>query len=199
VLADTDTLATLPPREYAAGLAEVVKYGLIADAPFFAWLEAHCEALLARDTATVAAAIRRCCELKAAIVGEDEREADRRALLNLGHTFGHAIEVRAGYGKWLHGEAVAAGMVMAARFSARLGLLDQAVPTRVEALLTAMGLPCAAPADDPGSFLTAMNMDKKVLAGRLRLVLLDRIGAARLTAEFPSGELETFLREQLAA
>jgi 3-dehydroquinate synthase len=199
VLADTDTLATLPPREYAAGLAEVVKYGLIADAPFFAWLEEHRGALLAREPAAVVTAIRRCCELKAAIVGEDEREADRRALLNLGHTFGHAIEVRAGYGQWLHGEAVAAGMVMAARFSARIGWLDRAVPARVEALLTAMGLPCAAPADDPGSFLTAMNMDKKVLAGRLRLVLLDRIGAARLTADFPGGELEMFLREQLAA
>jgi 3-dehydroquinate synthase len=199
VLADTDTLATLPPREYAAGLAEVVKYGLIADAPFFDWLEAHREALLARDAATVAAAIRRCCELKAAIVGEDEREADRRALLNLGHTFGHAIEVRAGYGEWLHGEAVAAGMVMAARFSARLGLLDKSIPARVATLLAAMGLPCAAPADDADGFLTAMNMDKKVLAGRLRLVLLDRIGAARLTADFPGGELEAFLREQLAA
>jgi 3-dehydroquinate synthase len=199
VLADTDTLATLPPREYAAGLAEVVKYGLIADAPFFDWLEAHREALLARDAATVAAAIRRCCELKAAIVGEDEREADRRALLNLGHTFGHAIEVRAGYGEWLHGEAVAAGMVMAARFSARLGLLDASIPARVATLLAAMGLPCAAPADDADGFLTAMNMDKKVLAGRLRLVLLDRIGAARLTADFPGGELEAFLREQLAA
>jgi 3-dehydroquinate synthase len=199
VLADTETLATLPPREYAAGLAEVVKYGLIADAPFFAWLEAHATALLAREPAAVVAAIRRCCELKAAIVGEDEREADRRALLNLGHTFGHAIEVRAGYGAWLHGEAVATGMAMAARFSARLGRLDAAVPARLDALLARLGLPVQAPGDDPEAFITAMNMDKKVLAGRLRLVLLDAIGAARLTADFPAPELAAFLREQLAA
>jgi 3-dehydroquinate synthase len=199
VLADTDTLATLPAREYAAGLAEVVKYGLIADAPFFAWLEDNRPALLAREPVAVATAIRRCCELKAAIVAEDEREADRRALLNLGHTFGHAIEVRAGYGEWLHGEAVATGMAMAARFSVRLGLLDAGVPARVDALLAAFGLPVRAPGDDPEAFIGAMNMDKKVLAGRLRLVLLERIGAARLTADFPAPELAAFLREQLAA
>ncbi len=199
VVADTDTLATLPPRELAAGLAEVVKYGLIADAGFFAWLEGHAAALVARDGTTLAAAIRRCCELKAEIVGEDEREADRRALLNLGHTFGHAIEVRAGYGEWLHGEAVAAGMVMAARFSARLGLLEAAVPDRVIALLRRFELPVDPPRDAPDGFAAAMAMDKKVLASRLRLVLLDRLGAARLTADFPAAELEAFLREQLAA
>jgi 3-dehydroquinate synthase len=199
VVADTDTLATLPAREFAAGLAEVVKYGLIADAGFFAWLEAQAPALVARDGTTLAAAIRRCCELKAEIVGEDEREADRRALLNLGHTFGHAIEVRAGYGEWLHGEAVAAGMVMAARFSARLGLLDRTVPDRLVALLARFALPVAPPRDAPDGFAAAMAMDKKVLANRLRLVLLDRLGAARLTADFPAAELEAFLREQLAA
>jgi 3-dehydroquinate synthase len=199
VVADTDTLATLPGREFAAGLAEVVKYGLIADAPFFDWLERHAAALLERAPDLLAEAIRRCCALKADIVGADEREADRRALLNLGHTFGHAIEVRAGYGEWLHGEAVAAGMVMAARFSARLGLLDVSVPARVVALLARFGLPVAPPRDAPEAFAAAMSLDKKVLANRLRLVLLERIGAARLTADFPAAELDAFLREQLAA
>jgi 3-dehydroquinate synthase len=199
VVADTDTLATLPPREFAAGLAEVVKYGLIADAAFFAWLEREADRLLAREATVLAEAIRRCCRLKAEIVAEDEREADRRALLNLGHTFGHAIEVRAGYGAWLHGEAVAAGMVMAARFSARLGLLASDVPERVIALLKRFALPVAPPKDDADGFAAAMAMDKKVLANRLRLVLLDGLGSARLTADFPGAELEAFLREQLAA
>jgi 3-dehydroquinate synthase len=196
VLADTDTLRTLPDRELSAGLAEVVKYGLIADADFFAWLEAQSEVLLRRDTAALGHIIRRSCELKAEVVGEDEHERGRRALLNLGHTFGHAIELKAGYGEWLHGEAVAAGTCMAAEFSARLGTLDPAAVERVRQLFRRLHLPVSPPAAEPGEFLAAMGMDKKVVAGQIRLVLLDRIGAARITGDYAPHELADYLREQ---
>jgi 3-dehydroquinate synthase len=195
VVADTDTLKTLPDRELAAGLAEVVKYGLIVDRDFFDWLEGNAEALLARDPAALRHAIHRCCQLKAEVVGQDEREQGRRALLNLGHTFGHAIEVRAGYGEWLHGEAVAAGMVI----SARLGRFPSADVERLVRLLRQLKLPVAPPAGDPDQFHGAMAMDKKVKAGQIRLVLLDGIGAARLTGDYPPDELAAFLAAQLAA
>ncbi len=197
VLVDTDTLATLPDREFRAGLAEVVKYGLIVDAAFFAWLEAHVDELLARQPAALHYAIAHSCRIKAEIVAEDEREAGRRVLLNLGHTFGHAIERCAGYGKWLHGEAVAAGLCMAADFSARLGRLNAADVTRIRSLLTSMQLPTAPPGIDVADFATAMSIDKKVIAGEVRLVLLRAIGDAEVTAAYPSAELAAFLGEQL--
>ena len=196
VLADTDTLRTLPDRELAAGLAEVVKYGLIADADLFAWLERQTEALLRRDTAALGHVIRRSCELKAEVVGQDEHERGRRALLNLGHTFGHAIELKAGYGEWLHGEAVAAGTCMAAEFSARVGTLDPSAVDRIRQLFQRLHLPVRPPPAEPGQFLAAMGMDKKVVAGQIRLVLLDRIGSARLTGDYAPHELADYLREQ---
>ncbi len=196
VLADTDTLQTLPDRELAAGLAEVVKYGLIADADLFAWLEKQAGALLARDPAALGHVIRRSCELKAEVVAQDEREHGRRALLNLGHTFGHAIEVISGYGEWLHGEAVAAGTCMAAEFSARLGLLEAGDVARIRQLFRRFNLPVAPPPADPGQFLAAMGLDKKVIAGQIRLVLLDRIGQARITADYAPHDLADYLREQ---
>lgn len=196
VLADTDTLQTLPDRELAAGLAEVVKYGLIADAGLFAWLEKQAGALLARDPAALGHVIRRSCELKAEVVAQDEREHGRRALLNLGHTFGHAIELISGYGEWLHGEAVAAGTCMAAEFSARLGLLEAGDVARIRQLFRRFNLPVAPPPADPGQFLAAMGLDKKVIAGQIRLVLLDRIGQARITADYAPHDLADYLREQ---
>ncbi len=196
VIADTDTLGTLPDRELAAGLAEVVKYGLIRDAAFFDWLEASRERLLARDADALAEAIERSCRNKAAVVAADEREAGQRALLNLGHTFGHAIEAGLGYGSWLHGEAVAAGMVLAAELSARLGWLDPADVARTRALLAGFGLPV----DPPGElsaerWLGLMAVDKKVQAGRLRLVLLRGIGDAVVTADFDADALRDLLDE----
>src|SRR5690606_6588503 len=177
VLADTDTLATLPKRELSAGLAEVVKYGLIVDAEFFGWLERNIEALVALDAEALAFAIRRSCELKAAIVAEDEREQGRRALLNLGHTFGHALEAFGDYRRWLHGEAVAIGMVLAARTSAELGKLDAAACERIEALLKRANLPTRAPDVDAGAILSLMQLDKKADQKGLKLVVLDAIGA----------------------
>lgn len=196
VLADTDTLQTLPDRELSAGLAEVVKYGLIADAAFLDWIEAHTQSLLQRDPASLRHVIRRSCELKAEIVAQDEREHGRRALLNLGHTFGHAIELHAGYGEWLHGEAVAAGTCMAAAFSQRLGAIDSAAVERIRRLFGRLKLPVDPPPVDPGKFLAAMGMDKKVVAGQIRLVLLDRIGTARISADYAPHDLADFLREQ---
>jgi 3-dehydroquinate synthase len=196
VLADTDTLRTLPDRELAAGLAEVVKYGLIADATLFDWLEKQAENLLRRDPAALGHIVRRSCELKAEVVGQDERERGRRALLNLGHTFGHAIELQAGYGEWLHGEAVAAGTCMAAEFSARHGTLDAGVVERIRQLFRRLQLPVNPPPADPGEFLAAMGMDKKVVAGQIRLVLLDDIGVARITSDYAPHELADYLREK---
>jgi 3-dehydroquinate synthase len=197
VVADSDTLKTLPDRELSAGLAEVVKYGLIADAEFFAWLERNADALLARDTTALHHVIRRSCELKAEVVAGDEREQGRRAILNLGHTFGHAIENSLGYGEWLHGEAVGAGMAMAARFSQRLGWLPQADVERTVELLARLRLPVNPPRLPADAFLAAMAMDKKVLAGQIRLVLLPSLGTARVTAEYPAAELRDFLRAEL--
>jgi len=177
VLADTNTLATLPDRELSAGLAEVIKYGLIRDLPFLEWLEANLEGLLARDAAALSEAIERSCRNKAEIVAADERETGERALLNLGHTFGHAIETGVGYGEWLHGEAVATGMVMAADLSARLGGLSQEQVDRVRRLLARARLPLQPPPElTPDNFLRLMAVDKKVKDGQLRLILLRELG-----------------------
>ncbi len=189
VLIDLATLDTLPDRELSAGLAEVIKYGLLGDAEFFGWLEDNVAALRRRDRTALACAVRRCCEMKAAIVAADEREAGSRALLNLGHTFGHAIESVMGYGQWLHGEAVAAGMMMAARASG----LDAAATRRIRALLEAAGLPVAPPPVGAGRLRDAMQLDKKVRAGRLRLVLLRAIGDAHVTSDFAEDHLAAAL------
>ena len=184
VYADTDTLRTLPPRELRAGLAEVVKYGLIFDLEFLEWIEANVERLLALDGDALAHAIHRSCELKADVVRRDERETGDRALLNLGHTFGHAIETVTGYTEWLHGEAVAAGMVVAADMSARMGMLSAADVKRVRELLARIGLPVEPPKFGAQRALDCMRVDKKVKSGRIRLVLLEKLGAARFTADY---------------
>ncbi|WP_288443431.1 3-dehydroquinate synthase [uncultured Pantoea sp.] len=181
VIVDTDCLATLPPRELASGLAEVIKYGIILDGEFFQWLEQNLDALLALDNTAMAYCIRRCCELKADVVAADERETGLRALLNLGHTFGHAIEAHMGYGNWLHGEAVAAGMVMAARTAERLGQFSAADTDRIIALLQRAGLPVNGPASMTAeAYLPHMMRDKKVLGGELRLVLPLAIGRSEV-------------------
>ncbi|PKH23858.1 3-dehydroquinate synthase [Enterobacterales bacterium CwR94] len=181
VVIDLDCLKTLPPRELASGLAEVIKYGIILDEAFFCWLEEHIDDLLALEPKAMAWCIRRCCELKAEVVAADERETGLRALLNLGHTFGHAIEAEMGYGNWLHGEAVAAGMVMAARTAERLGQFTPAQTDRIKALLTRAGLPVNGPASMTAeAYLPHMMRDKKVLAGELRLVLPLTIGTAEV-------------------
>ena len=183
VLIDTDTLATLPERELRAGLAEVVKYGAIFDAGFFAWLEGNAEALLARDTAALAEAIAASCRHKAAVVARDETEQGERALLNFGHTFGHALETEVGYENLLHGEAVAIGMLCAADLSARLGLAPAADGQRLGELLARLGLPTAVPAElDPSRLLGHMRLDKKNLSGALRLILWRRLGAAEMVS-----------------
>jgi 3-dehydroquinate synthase len=185
VVADTATLATLPARELRAGLAEVIKYGLIADAALFAWLEDHLGELLAGDPAALAHIIRRSCEIKAAVVGRDERERGERALLNLGHTFGHAIESATSYRQWLHGEAVGAGLVMAAAMSAACGFLPDAEAERVRQLVQRAGLPTRIDSVTAAAALEHMKIDKKVLGGRLRLVLLRGIGQAFVSADYP--------------
>lgn len=181
VVVDLDCLKTLPARELALGLAEVIKYGIILDADFFTWLEGNLDALLRLDGPAMAYCIRRCCELKAEVVAADEREAGLRALLNLGHTFGHAIEAEMGYGNWLHGEAVAAGMVMAACTSERLGQFSSADTQRIIALLRRAGLPVNGPREmSAQAYLPHMLRDKKVLAGELRLVLPLAIGKSEV-------------------
>lgn len=189
VVSDTRALATLPARELRAGLAEVIKYGLICDAPLFDWLEAHLDEVLAGDAAALAHVIRRSCEIKAAIVGRDEREQGERALLNLGHTFGHALESATSYKEWLHGEAVGAGLVMAAAMSSACGLLAAADAERVRALIARAGLPTRSASVTAQAALEHMRIDKKVLGGRLRLVLLRRIGEAFVTADYPAPAL----------
>ena len=189
ILIDTDTLATLPERELKAGLAEVIKYGAIADAEFFTWLEANIDALLARDTEALTHAIRRSCELKAHVVAEDEREAGRRAILNFGHTFGHAIEQCQGYGEWLHGEAVAAGMVMASMLSD----ISKEDVARLIDLLRRAGLPVKPPAIGAGAMQEAMRMDKKVLGKQLRFVLLRQLGDAFVSADYDPDRLSLTL------
>jgi len=178
VLADLSTLDTLPDRELAAGLAEVIKYGLIRDPEFFVWLENHLDALLARDKEALAHAVARSCANKAEVVAADERETGERALLNLGHTFGHAIETGLGYGAWLHGEAVAAGTLIAAELSARLGWLTADDVGRIERIFVRAGLPVHGPKLGAARYLELMRHDKKVQDGKLRLVLLERIGRA---------------------
>jgi 3-dehydroquinate synthase len=185
VLIDTNTLDTLDDRQLAAGLAEVIKYGLIRDAAFFDWLEENIGLLKARDKQVLARAIERSCALKAEIVAADERESGQRALLNLGHTFGHAIETGTGYGIWLHGEAVATGMLMAADLSARHGWLSDDAVARTKKLLQQANLPTHPPDEmDAARFLELMAVDKKAVDGGLRLILLKDIGAAFLTGEF---------------
>jgi len=194
VLADTGVLATLPSREMSAGLAEVIKYGLLGDAEFLDWIETNLAKLLAKDQAALTEAIARSCQMKAKIVAEDEREGGVRALLNLGHTFGHAIEAHLGYGGWLHGEAVGAGMVMAARMSAQIGHLESADVERVWLLCSAAGLPVEPPAGmTPTDFLRHMAVDKKNIDGRLRLVLLRSLGEAYVADSVSSADLETVL------
>jgi 3-dehydroquinate synthase len=194
VVIDTDTLDTLDQRQLAAGLAEVIKYGLIHDAGFFIWLEQNIERLSARDKPALAYAIERSCAIKAEIVADDERESGRRALLNLGHTFGHAIETGTGYGNWLHGEAIAAGMLMAADLSARHQWLARPDVERIEKLLQRAGLPTSPPDEmDESQFMELMAIDKKVVDGGLRLVLLKEIGDAVITGDFSDALLSQTL------
>jgi len=186
VLADMDTLNTLPDRELRAGLAEVIKHGLICDAAFFGWLEANIERLLARDPEALEHAVLRSVQIKAEIVGQDERESGLRQLLNFGHTFGHAIETGLGYGVWLHGEAVAAGMLMAADLSRQLGCLADADVARIQALLRRAGLPTAAGGITASRMQELMSADKKVREGRVHFVLLERLGKAMLRSDVPA-------------
>jgi 3-dehydroquinate synthase len=182
VISDVATLDTLPDRELRAGLAEVIKHGVALDAPFVDWLDGNMDKLLVRDRAALAYAVRRSCELKARIVAEDERESGVRALLNFGHTFGHAIEAATGFGPWLHGEAVAAGMVMAAELSVRAGRLKATDADRVRALVQRAGLPTAAPQVSRKRWSELMSLDKKAAGGRVRFILLDTLGRAALPA-----------------
>jgi len=178
VIADLDVLDSLPPRELAAGLAEVIKYGPIADAAFLDWIEANLDALLARDKAALAHAVRRSCEIKAWVVGQDEREQGLRAILNFGHTFGHAIETGLGYGEWLHGEGVACGMVLASDLSARLGLMPPEFVERMRRLLVRAGLPVRAPRLGAQRYLELMRVDKKNEGGEIRFVVIEGLGRA---------------------
>ena len=186
VVCDLDVLKTLPPRELSAGLAEVIKYGPIADMPFLDWIEANIDALMASEPAALALAIQRSCKIKAHVVGQDEREQGLRAILNFGHTFGHAIESGLGYGQWLHGEGVGCGMVMAAHLSQRLGLIDMAFVERLTRLIKRAGLPVKGPildaSDNAGRYLQLMQIDKKAEAGEIRFVLIDGPGKATVRA-----------------
>ncbi len=184
VICDLDVLQSLPPRELSAGLAEIIKYGPIADMEFLGWIEDNIAALLARDPAALAHAIRRSCEIKAAVVGQDERESGLRAILNFGHTFGHAIESGLGYGQWLHGEGVGCGMVMAARLSQRLGGVDDAFVERLRTLIKRAGLPVTGPRlssdDSAGRYLELMRVDKKAEAGEIKFVVINAPGSATM-------------------
>jgi len=194
VIADTKTLDTLADRELRSGLAEVIKYGLIRDAEFFDWLEEHLDQILQRDNDALVYTIERSCQNKADIVSQDEHEAGIRAILNLGHTFGHAIETGMGYGAWLHGEAIAAGMVMAADLSRRSGWLSESKFKRIETLIHRAGLPTVAPDEITESrFLDLMAVDKKVHAGQLRLILLQDIGQAIISDDFDQALLKQTL------
>jgi 3-dehydroquinate synthetase len=183
VLVDTDCLSTLPDRELAAGASEVIKTAAIRDLPFFEWLEANVPRLEARDADALVHAVTESCRIKAQVVAADEREEGERALLNFGHTFGHAIEAGVGYGEWLHGEAVAAGMVLAAKLSQRQGLIGVADVERLRALLERAGLPVDAPRLGASRYLELMRHDKKVVAGSIRFVLLRAVGQAFVTAD----------------
>ena len=196
VLVDTSVLSTLPKREVKAGLAEVVKYGLINAADFFTWLEQHADGILQLDPELVSNVVKVCCEQKASIVAKDERESGVRALLNLGHTFGHAIETAMGYGTWLHGEAVAAGMVMAADLSMRMGWLDQSQALRIKSTLAKFGMPVAPPAAiSTETYIDLMSSDKKAERGRIRFIVLRAIGEA-----FLQGDIDAkFVKQTLTA
>jgi 3-dehydroquinate synthase len=192
VVIDTDTLKSLNARQYGAGIAEIIKYGLIWDSDFFQWLEANMAALVERREEALVHAVIRSCEIKAQIVARDEREGGIRALLNLGHTFGHAIETATEYAQWLHGEAVAIGIVLAARLSAQLGLLSAEAVERTTILLARGGLPTELPAGlSPSELWARMGQDKKVIQGRIRFVLLDEIGEARISDNVQQREVET--------
>ncbi len=193
VVIDIETLKTLPARELSAGLAEVIKHGIIKDADYFTWLEANMERLRALDADALAHAVEGSCLIKSRVVSADEREAGQRALLNFGHTFGHAIETGMGYGNWLHGEAVGAGMCMAARMSRLLGWLTPEEEARITALIEAAGLPTAPPDLSPARFMELMSVDKKVMAGQLRLVLLKGIGKALISDDFSMDALQRTL------
>ena len=193
VLVDILTLNTLPDQELRAGLAEVIKYGLIRDLPFLEWLEANMEKLLARDAEALQYAIVRSCENKAEVVGNDERESGERALLNLGHTFGHAVENGMGYGVWLHGEAVAVGTIMAADLSRRLGWLGEHDVARVKKLFERAGLPVVAPQLGVNQYLDLMGLDKKIIDGQIRFVLLKGLGNAVISSDVPADQLRATL------
>ena len=180
VVCDLSSLQTLPAREMSAGLAEIIKYGPIADMAFLDWIEAHIDALMARDPQALAHAVQRSCEIKAWVVGQDERESGLRAILNFGHTFGHAIEAGLGFGEWLHGEAVGCGMVMAAQLSHRLGYIDLALVERLTALIARAGLPVVGPNLGVETYLHHMRVDKKAEAGDIRFVLIDSPGHAKV-------------------
>jgi 3-dehydroquinate synthase len=185
----------LPDRELKSGLAEVIKHGVVWDPMLFTWLERNIAQLLARDTEALTYAISRSCEIKATIVARDEREHDLRAILNFGHTFGHAIEAATGYEKYLHGEAVALGMIIAADLSCRMGLVDAAVKERLRDTLARAGLPTEAPRIGAARAYELMQMDKKVLGGALRLVLIEKLGRAIVTDQYPEAALESTLAE----
>jgi len=194
VLADMTLLSSLPDREFKAGLAEVIKYGFIVDEAFFSWLESNIPALLNRDSNAIAHAVKRSCEIKADVVAADEYERGQRALLNFGHTFGHAIEAGMGYGNWLHGEAISAGMVMGLEMSRRCSMIDSASCDRGQALLDAAGLPIMPPAEiDKDTFLSFMLRDKKVVDGGIRLILLNSIGQAVLSSDYDPEKLHETL------
>jgi 3-dehydroquinate synthase len=198
VFADTDVLKSLPERELKAGLAEVIKYGCVWDPLFFEWLDKNMQKLLERDVGALSYAIQRSCEIKARVVGKDERENNLRAILNFGHTFGHAIEAATNFDKFLHGEAVGMGMLMAASLSQRLGMIDKTVRDRVRDILLKTGLPTETPHIGVAKALELMQMDKKVQAGALRLVLLEKLGRAIVTGEYAKDALEATLKEYVA-
>jgi 3-dehydroquinate synthase len=195
VIADTDVLATLPDRELQSGLAEVIKYGCVWDPLLFEWYDRNIPKLLARDADALTYAIGRSCEIKATVVARDERERELRAILNFGHTFGHAIEAATGYEKYLHGEAVGLGMLIAADLSLRLGLIDAALKERMRDMLARTGLPTEAPRIGAARVFELMQMDKKVLAGAVRLVLLEKLGRAIITAQYSKAALNATLTE----
>ena len=195
VLADMSTLKTLPARELSAGLAEVIKYALIMDEGFLTWLEDNLPAMMALDLAVLGEAVKRCCQYKADIVAQDERESGVRALLNFGHTFGHVIETHQGYGNWLHGEAVAAGMVQAAELSQKLGWLSAEEVARIKHILTLANLPITPPSIDVKTALDLMGHDKKVKHGQIRLILLKSLGKAVLTNDFDTNLLTDVLSQ----
>jgi 3-dehydroquinate synthase len=198
VITDTDTLATLPERELRAGLAEVIKYGCVWDPLLFDWLGHNMAKLLARDTDALTYAIARSCEIKSTVVARDEREYNLRAILNFGHTFGHAVEAATAYETYLHGEAVGLGMLIAADLSQRLGLVSADIKDRVQDILASAGLPTEAPRIGAARALELMQMDKKVLAGTVRLVLLERLGRAIVTGDYSQAALEATLKEHFA-